>query len=102
RSGGPRPGQGDDARVPAVRAEFANQRRDHRMRLDADPRASAGRGPDVPTHDVERDRSARRTDASGRGARKIRAVQDDPPLRRDVSKPPMAGMTEAWRARVRS
>jgi 6-phosphogluconate dehydrogenase-like protein len=32
-------------------------------------------------HDVERDRSTRRTDASGRGARKIRAVQDDPPLR---------------------
>jgi hypothetical protein len=58
--------------------------------------------PMVPAHDVERDRSTRRTDASGREARKIRAVEDDPPLRRDVSKPPVAGMMKAWRVRVRS
>src|ERR1044071_2009584 len=80
--------------MPPLRDEPADQRGDHRLRLDVGSRASARRGARLPADDGARAERLAGEDHASCSARQLRALQDERSFRRHVAPSGVAGLTD--------
>jgi hypothetical protein len=79
------------ASMPALRHEFANERRDYGLRLHADTRPGVERRAEFPPYEARRNRSPSGEDRTSRATRQVRALQDDSHIRWTYQNPRWLG-----------